>query len=151
MLQVLFGVSGFQELVERFFDYLLKPLQNGLGAGVVIIFLTHALWFFGIHGHNMLDTVIKQNFSDITAGIFSKTMQDVFVLLGGVGAVLCLVIASIEKLDDNAYYIAYASLEKLTSYAHFYNWAKNREMDANLWCAVYTSDEDGYKIGRAHV
>lgn len=39
LLQVLFGVSGFQELVERFFDYLLKPLQNGLGAGVVIIFL----------------------------------------------------------------------------------------------------------------
>ena len=52
--------------------------------------------------------------------------------------------ASIEKLDDNAYYIAYASLEKLTSYADFYNWAKNREMDAQLWCAVYTSDEDGY-------
>ena len=93
LLQVLFGVSGFQELVERFFDYLLKPLQNGLGAGVVIIFLTHALWFFGIHGHNMLDTVIKQNFSDITAGIFSKTMQDVFVLLGGTGAMLCLVVA----------------------------------------------------------
>ena len=52
--------------------------------------------------------------------------------------------ASIEKLDDNAYYIAYASLEKLTGYADFYNWAKNREMDAQLWCAVYTSDEDGY-------
>mgnify|MGYP000040192130 FL=1 len=32
--------------------------------------------------------------------------------------------ASIEKLDDNAYYIAYASLEKLTGYADFYNWAK---------------------------
>ena len=26
----------------------------------------------------------------------------------------------------------------------FINWAKNREMDAQLWCAVYTSDEDGY-------
>lgn len=93
LLQVLFGVNGFQELVERFFDSLLKPLQSGMGAGVVVILLTHALWFFGVHGHNMLDTVIKQNFSDITAGIFSKTMQDVFVLMGGAGAVLCLVIA----------------------------------------------------------
>ena len=114
LLQVLFGVSGFQELVERFFDYLLKPLQNGLGAGVVIIFLTHALWFFGIHGHNMLDTVIKQNFSDITAGIFSKTMQDVFVLLGGVGAVLCLVIAILlfakKKGVRNLAYMAAPSL-----------------------------------------
>ena len=56
-------------------------------------FLTHGLWFLGFHGHNMLDTVIKQHFTDVTAGIFSKTMQDVFVLLGGAGAMLCLVTA----------------------------------------------------------
>ena len=64
-----------------------------MGAGLIIILLTHSLWFFGIHGHDMLDTVIKQNFADVTAGIFSKTMQDVFVNLGGTGAALCLVIA----------------------------------------------------------
>ena len=62
----------------------------------------------------MLDTVIKQNFSDITAGIFSKTMQDVFVLLGGVGAVLCLVIAILlfakKKGVRNLAYMAAPSL-----------------------------------------
>ena len=51
--------------------------------------------------------------------------------------------ASIDELDDKAYYIAYGSLDELTGYADFYNWAKDREMDSNLWCAVYTSDEEG--------
>ncbi len=92
-LYVVFGVNGLQELLEMLFNFLLKPLKNGLGAGLIVILLTHSLWFFGIHGHNMLDAVIKQNFTDITAGIFSKTMQDVFVLLGGAGAMLCLLIA----------------------------------------------------------
>lgn len=90
---VCFGVDGLQELMERMFNHLLGPMKNGLGAGLIVIFLTHGLWFFGLHGHNMLDTVIKQHFTDVTAGIFSKTMQDVFVLLGGTGAMLCLVIA----------------------------------------------------------
>ena len=93
VLYVAFGVNGLQELLENLFNFLLKPLKNGLGAGLIVILLTHILWFFGIHGHNMLDVVIKQNFTDVTAGIFSKTMQDVFVLLGGTGAVLSLVIA----------------------------------------------------------
>ncbi len=92
-LYAVFGVNGLQELLEMLFNSLLKPLKNGLGAGLVVILLTHSLWFFGIHGHNMLDAVIKQNFTDVTAGIFSKTMQDVFVLLGGAGAMLCLLIA----------------------------------------------------------
>lgn len=93
VIYVMFGVYGLQELLEILFNFLLKPLKNGMGAGLIIILLTHSLWFFGIHGHDMLDTVIKQNFADVTAGIFSKTMQDVFVNLGGTGAALCLVIA----------------------------------------------------------
>ncbi len=90
---VCFGVDGVQELMEQIFNYLLTPMKNGLGSGLLVIFLTHGLWFLGCHGHNMLDTVIKQHFTDVTAGIFSKTMQDVFVLLGGAGAMLCLVTA----------------------------------------------------------
>lgn len=30
------------------FNALLQPLQNGLGSGLLVIFLTHGLWFFGI-------------------------------------------------------------------------------------------------------
>ena len=59
--------------------------------------------------------------------------------------------ASIDELDDKAYYIAYGSLDELTGYADFYNWAKDREMDSNLWCAVYTSDEEGYMCNSGHL
>ena len=93
LFHVCFGVDGIQELMEQIFNYMLTPIKNGLGSGLIVIFLTHGLRFLGFHGHNMLDTVIKQHFTDVTAGIFSKTMQDVFVLLGGTGAMLCLVTA----------------------------------------------------------
>lgn len=93
LFNVCFGVDGIQELMEQILNDLLTPMKNGLGSGLIVIFLTHGLWFLGFHGHNMLDTVIKQHFTDVTAGIFSKTMQDVFVLLGGAGAMLCLVTA----------------------------------------------------------
>lgn len=93
MLCIFFRVNGLQELFEKGINYALQTIPNGLGAGALVVFVTHFLWFFGIHGHNVLDVVIRQNFSDVTAGIFSKTMQDVFVIMGGTGAMLCLVIA----------------------------------------------------------
>ena len=59
--------------------------------------------------------------------------------------------ASIDNLDDNAYYVAYGSLKNLTSYTDFYSWAKNKELDSNLWGAVYTSDEEGYMCNSAPI
>lgn len=59
--------------------------------------------------------------------------------------------ASIDELDDKAYYIAYGSLNELISYTDFYNWAKDKELDSNLWCAVYTSDEEGYMCNSGHL
>ena len=59
--------------------------------------------------------------------------------------------ASIDKLDDNEYYIAYGSLEKLTDYEDFYSWAKEQEIDTGLWAAIYTSDEDGYMCDSAPI
>ena len=59
--------------------------------------------------------------------------------------------ASIDELDDRAYYIAYGSLNELISYTDFYNWARDKELDSNLWCAVYTSDEEGYMCNSGHL
>ena len=115
LLQVLFGVSGFQELVERFFDYLLKPLQNGLGAGVVIIFLTHALWFFGIHGSMtvlpILFPIWLSYIGDNTAAMAAgKAIPHVLNIglwdlanLGGSGATIGLVILMFFKAKSEQY------------------------------------------------
>lgn len=93
ILQVIFHVNGLQELLEHAADYLINSINSNFGSGIAVVITTHVLWFFGIHGHNVLDVVIKQNFEDITVGIFSKTFQDVFVLIGSTGSMLCLVIA----------------------------------------------------------
>lgn len=60
--------------------------------------------------------------------------------------------ASLNELDDNAYYIAYGSLKNPTNYTDFYNWAKDREIDSsNLWCAIYTTDEEGHMCDSAPI
>lgn len=92
-LHLAFHADGLQELLEQVLNHAVSSIDSNFGDGFAVILVTHLLWFFGIHGHNVLDVVIKQNFEDITVGIFSKTFQDVFVLLGGTGATLCLVIA----------------------------------------------------------
>ena len=93
LFQVAFGVDGVQDLLEILVERFLTAFDNGLWAGISVILVTHLMWFFGIHGNNVLDAVIKQNFTDISVGIYSKTFQDVFIIFGGCGAILCLVIA----------------------------------------------------------
>jgi len=93
LFTMLFSVNNIQDLLEILINRILTVMDSDVWAGIVVLLATHTLWFFGIHGSNVLDTVITQNYSDVEAGIFSKTFQDVFVIMGGCGAILCLVIA----------------------------------------------------------
>lgn len=80
----------------------------GRNLGSVILFevVVHFLWFFGIHGNNVLEPVCQELFASamdenhqlIAMGmeateIHSKTFLDVFVNMGGSGSVMCLLIA----------------------------------------------------------
>ena len=93
VLYVTSGVNGVQELFELGVNRLFGSIDNNFWSGILIIVETHVFWFFGVHGNNVLDVVIKQNFSDVSVGIFSKSFQDVFVIMGGTGVMICLVIA----------------------------------------------------------
>lgn len=94
LFSYIFNVETVQEGLEIVMEKLLDCFENGFSAGLVILFFVHFMWFFGIHGSNVLDTVIKNNYTAINDGIiFSKTFQDVFVIMGGCGAVFGLVIA----------------------------------------------------------
>ena len=93
VLYVTSGVNGVQELFELGVNRLFGSIDNNFWSGILIIVETHIFWFFGVHGNNVLDVVIKQNFSDVSVGIFSKSFQDVFVIMGGTGVMICLVIA----------------------------------------------------------
>lgn len=93
LFKIIFKVESIQELLELILNGFLAQFDNGLGAGAAVLFAIHILWSFGIHGNNVLDAVVTQNYTDIDAGIYSKTFQDIFAIMGGCGATLCLVIA----------------------------------------------------------
>lgn len=93
-LQLCFGINNFQEGLEIVAKAFLGNFHNGFAAGLIIICLTHGLWFFGIHGSNVFDAVIRQNYVTISSNeVYSKSFQDVFVIMGGVGATISLVLA----------------------------------------------------------
>lgn len=107
-MNVLSDVSVF----ELVFDVIQKPLQSlssTLPAAIVVAFLNQLLWFFGLHGTNILGAIIEpiyiplviENSDLFNAGmsafdvpnIVTKPFLDSFVFLGGSGATLALIIA----------------------------------------------------------
>lgn len=102
----LIGSSNFQDIFYNLFSNIFKHMGRNLMSALLFIFLMHFMWFFGIHGSNVLDTVAKNLFENSMAininlvnnnqlptEIFTKTFFDTMVLFGGCGALLCLVIA----------------------------------------------------------
>ncbi len=100
-----FHLSGFHEL----FIALSRQCFVGgasLANALLFVFLSSILWFFGIHGSNVLDSAALSIFAPglaasqaLTASgaahqvIFTKTFFDIFVLTGGCGSSLALLIA----------------------------------------------------------
>ncbi|MCP1100866.1 PTS system cellobiose-specific IIC component [Aequitasia blattaphilus] len=95
---------------DAIYESIAKPLSNtsgSLGFGLVIVFLTHFLWIFGIHGPNMFEGILQtlnamaiennQNLMNMGASegftIFNKSFVDTFVYMGGAGVGLGLIIA----------------------------------------------------------
>lgn len=88
-----FHVDSVQGLLEIVVSRLLGSIDNGLIIAIAVLLLAHCMWLFGIHGSNVLEPVMQENFVRISEGVvYNKTFQDVFVLMGGTGSVLCLVI-----------------------------------------------------------
>ncbi len=98
-----FDVNNFGAMLT---GYMFKHLGTGLLGATVYIILIHLLWFFGIHGDNMLSYVsyfmfeagMAENISLISAGepaahMFTKTFFDAMILIGGSGTTLSLLIA----------------------------------------------------------
>lgn len=100
------GMDSFRSLLAAAFDALFKRLPNGFFKGFFFVFLSSVLWFFGIHGSNTLESVMADHFTPGLAKnqlalanglnpdvILTKEFFDCFVLMGGCGATICLLIA----------------------------------------------------------
>lgn len=105
LIQV-FEVSSVYELLTRFFSGMFSNIDNEVLRGLFFVFLSGILWFFGMHGGNMLDGVANDfaaysaqvNQELIAQGgeatqILSKQLMDNFVLMGGCGTTICLLAA----------------------------------------------------------
>ena len=102
----LFGVDSFHELLINLFNSLFSIGGSGFFKGFFFVLLSSVLWFFGIHGSDTLEGVMQKYFAPglaanqaaIEAGgvaetVLTKEFFDCFVLMGGCGATICLLIA----------------------------------------------------------
>lgn len=98
--------GSFQELFISVTNHIFMDMGRSFGSSLLFVLLSSFLWFFGIHGSDVLDHVaaslfepgLELNASLVAAGsqpteIYSKTFLDVFVLMGGCGALMALLIA----------------------------------------------------------
>jgi PTS system cellobiose-specific IIC component len=94
--------ASFYALVQEPF----MGLANSYGSALFIAFITPFLWFFGIHGANLIDPfmqtinapAIEANAAAVSAGkdapyIVNKPFFDSFVNMGGTGVTIALIIA----------------------------------------------------------
>lgn len=105
-LVALFDVGSAEELFYVGVSALFPLADATFGSGLLYLFMNNLMWFFGIHGGNMLDGVAQSvfvpgtaaNAATLAAGegpvqIVTKTFFDVFASIGGAGALLSLLVA----------------------------------------------------------
>ena len=99
----IFGVESFRMLLNRLFTRMFSHIRFDFLRGLFFVFLSSLLWFFGIHGSDTLEEVMQAHFAPglavnqaAAAGqgvVLTKEFFDCFVLMGGCGATICLLIA----------------------------------------------------------
>ncbi len=101
------GITDLNSFSMEFLSRFFIGEERSLGSLLKFVFLVHAFWFFGIHGSNLLENIAHTLFAPTlshgaAAGmnasaheVITKSFIDGFVLLGGAGTTLCLVLALI--------------------------------------------------------
>lgn len=92
-ITVMFGVYSLQNLISNGFCALFSNIQAGFWQGLGYTIALHVLWFFGIHGSHVLEPVARNTFILQEDVIFSKSMFDIFVVMGGCGTTICVLIS----------------------------------------------------------
>ncbi|MGY4688379.1 PTS cellobiose transporter subunit IIC [Salibacterium sp. K-3] len=112
LVNTLITLTFGQSIHELVFSVIQEPLQglsNTIGSALLFAFLNQLLWFFGLHGTNILGPImesiylplIEENQSLFAAGtsafdvpyIVTKPFFDAYVFMGGSGTTLALIFA----------------------------------------------------------
>ncbi len=108
-IKIIFLLLGIENILATLYNFIQKPLAgmaNTLGTAILLVFLSHLLWFLGLHGSNILEPFIQamylpalqENLQAFTTGatipnIFTKPFFDSFVYMGGCGTTISLLLA----------------------------------------------------------
>ncbi|MCX7885526.1 MAG: PTS sugar transporter subunit IIC [Caloramator sp.] len=119
LIKILLDAVGVPNIHEFIFNIIQKPLiglAGTLGAALLVVFLVHLLWFFGLHGTNILLPItsalflplMESNIKAFQAGmnpqnIVTSSFFDTFVYMGGAGTSICLLITIfiVSKNQEN--------------------------------------------------
>lgn len=103
--------KGIDEWIYTALSFLFSAADGGGLIGTLfLVFGIHIFWFFGIHGGNVMDSImisafgdnlihntdlyaLNHNAFDRQLSIISKGFLDTFVFMGGAGTSLCIIIA----------------------------------------------------------
>lgn len=137
--QALMNVFANISIFEVIFNILQEPLQglgNTLPAAMLVSFLNHLLWFFGLHGTNIIGSVIEpvylplieENLNLFKDGmsafdvpnIVTKPFLDSFVFMGGSGTTIALLIAIFIAIQKEKKH-PYRQVAKLSAPAGIFN------------------------------
>lgn len=93
ILHLLFGVYNLHELFSLLSCSLFEYVENNFASGLLYTFLLHLLWFCGFHGSNLLEPVAQAEFTTVSEQtIFSKSFFDTYVVMGGCGTTICVLL-----------------------------------------------------------
>lgn len=114
-LVTLTGKANFNDLISGFLNGIFSKSTSSFFRGLGFILLSSVLWFFGIHGSNCLQGVsdtffvplLDKNIEAIAQGgeateILCKQFFDCFILMGGCGSSICLLIAILIFTKDKS-------------------------------------------------
>src|SRR3712207_1753098 len=101
--------SSLSDMISTYIQLPLLGLSQGLGSVILLTFLVQLLWFFGLHGHNVLAPVLDgvylvaltentaaYNTSQSVANLpylWTRGSFDAYAQMGGSGVTLALIIA----------------------------------------------------------
>ena len=105
-------VASVQHLFMKAVDAVFLKMQRSFMSGLLFTVLISIMWWFGIHGNNVLNQVAEDMFTELIPGeVVSKSFMDTFVIMGGTGCMIGLLIAimifgrrsSVKKLSRMAF------------------------------------------------
>lgn len=93
LVKIITGEGDIFSLWAHVTERLFSSIGDGFLPALLYTVLVHILWIFGFHGSHMMESVAVNHFSNVGENIiFSKSLFDTYVVMGGCGTTICVLI-----------------------------------------------------------